>query len=299
MSRRPPAITALSIFDIVAGGVLAGGTVALCALILREGREAFVPSLLFLVMWGLPGVLLVQAGVRLRRLAPAGRTLQMVIAALGLVLLPFGTVASLLFFVYFTRPGAVALFFGGSTVLAHHGEPAPPPSGAWIYAALVAIVLQIAAVAWFLVEVTRYPRISASESMSIGDIRTVLSAEEQYRSANGGHYDTIACLQAPKTCIPGYGADPPVFLDPSFGNEERHGYIFEFHPGPTPAARDTARTSPSSRGRYAYTARPKRPGRTGIRAFCGDSGGRICFWPGGTVPPISDGVCPADCTTLQ
>jgi hypothetical protein len=42
---------------------------------------------------------------------------------------------------------------------------------------------------------------------------------------------------------------------------------------------------------FAYTATPVRPGQTGQRGFCGDSGGRLCVTPDGSEPPVKDGRC--------
>src|SRR5688572_54924 len=55
-------------------------------------------------------------------------------------------------------------------------------------------------------------RISANESMAIGNLRTVISAEAAYQSVNGGFYDIPACLYAPGQCL---GANAPGmnFLD--------------------------------------------------------------------------------------
>src|SRR5262245_12033582 len=74
-------------------------------------------------------------------------------------------------------------------------------------------------------------KVSANESSAIGDIRTVISAEAAYQSANGGYYDTLECMGTPSTCIPSYSG--PTFLDAQLASgADKSGYKRTFHPGP-------------------------------------------------------------------
>jgi hypothetical protein len=58
-------------------------------------------------------------------------------------------------------------------------------------------------------------RVSANESTAIGDMRTVISGEQTYATANGGYYDSLECLSNPyEGCIPGYPTAAPTFLGP-------------------------------------------------------------------------------------
>jgi hypothetical protein len=45
---------------------------------------------------------------------------------------------------------------------------------------------------------------------------------------------------------------------------------------------------------YAYVAVPDKKGTTGVRAFCGDSSGRICVRVDGLMPEDLAGACPPD-----
>src|SRR5713226_6066215 len=58
-------------------------------------------------------------------------------------------------------------------------------------------------------------RVSANEAGAIGDSRTVVSGEAAYQSANSGFYGAITCLSVPSSCITGYSALAPTFLDTS------------------------------------------------------------------------------------
>src|SRR5262245_57061940 len=72
---------------------------------------------------------------------------------------------------------------------------------------VVAIIGIIAAIA---IPSLLRARVSANESATIGDTRTVISAQAAYQSSNAGYYDqSLLCLNAPSTCIPGYPPTAP------------------------------------------------------------------------------------------
>jgi type II secretory pathway pseudopilin PulG len=141
-------------------------------------------------------------------------------------------------------------------------------------------------------------RVSANESMAIGDIRTVISAEAAYQSANAGYYDTLECLGTPGSCIPGYNG--PTFIDPMLASGlDKGGYKRTFHPGAAPTEEGGSQRSPSSISSFAYTAVPVQRNQTGVRGFCGDSSGRICYTLDGSEPPVVDGECSQTCQMLR
>lgn len=144
-------------------------------------------------------------------------------------------------------------------------------------------------------------RVSANEAATIGDIRTIMSGQAAYQSANGGYYDTLDCLSVPTRCIPNYSATGPTFLDPALARATvKTGYQRKFHPGPSaPGTRDTGLTSPSSLESWAYTAVPATTGQTGVRSFCGDTSGIVCSRTDGLQPEVKDGACAPGCTPLQ
>jgi prepilin-type N-terminal cleavage/methylation domain-containing protein len=164
---------------------------------------------------------------------------------------------------------------------------------------VVAIIGIIAAIA---IPSLLRARVSANESATIGDIRTVISAQAAYRAANGGFFDSrLDCLQSPAGCIPGYPDDGPRFLDGNLTSlEPRSGYQRSFVPGPA-AEGDPAVVSRSRTESYAYVAVPTDPGYSGVRGFCGDSSGAVCFTTDGVAPRIRpDGTCdPVTCSVLQ
>src|SRR5437899_4204269 len=77
---------------------------------------------------------------------------------------------------------------------------------------VVAIIGIIAAIA---IPSLLRARVSANEAATIGDIRSVISAEAAYHSADGGYYGTLSCLLVPSGagCIPAYTTGAPTFVD--------------------------------------------------------------------------------------
>jgi type IV pilus assembly protein PilA len=171
---------------------------------------------------------------------------------------------------------------------------------------VVAIIGIIAAIA---IPSLLRARVSANESATIGDIRTVISAQAAYQSSNGGFYDSaLSCLTTNGgVCIPSYPTNAPTFLDSHIGSLlDKSGYIRSWEPtgGAAPACTVTGPTcSLTSDSGYVYHATPITQGQTGVRAFGGDASGVLCFNRSGN--PVSTtgagqlSVAPATCEVLQ
>jgi type IV pilus assembly protein PilA len=146
-------------------------------------------------------------------------------------------------------------------------------------------------------------RITANEAAAVDDIRTVVSAQVAYSASNAGYFDgRLECLAAPAPCIPGYGG--PTFLDGAFASPlPRHGYRGRLIAGPAaqPPADRAGKVSPSSVKAFAYLVVPVRAGQTGVRAFCADASGVVCYTPdGGTPRTTSTGGCDlSGCRSMQ
>ena len=138
---------------------------------------------------------------------------------------------------------------------------------------VVAIIGIIAAIA---IPSLLRARISANEAATIGDIRTVISAEAAYQSANSGFYGELSCLNSPGSgggalCITGYIG--PTFLDATIGTAgtvQKSGYNRTFT---SVAAGGTAPAGALSS--WCMQANPTTSGTTGVRAFGGDNAGVI------------------------
>jgi prepilin-type N-terminal cleavage/methylation domain-containing protein len=134
---------------------------------------------------------------------------------------------------------------------------------------VVAIIGIIAAIA---IPSLLRARISANESATIGDVRTVISAEAAYQSAASGFYGNLSCLSVPGPCITGYNG--PTFLDGTIGVDtavQKSGYS-------RLPVYDTAIVVPglnNAHGTYCYEASPITAQTTGVRAFGGDASGVV------------------------
>ena len=165
---------------------------------------------------------------------------------------------------------------------------------------VVAIIGIIAAIA---IPSLLRARVSANESATIGDVRTVISAEAAYQSSNAGFYDSnLSCLVAPNPCIATYSVDAPTFLDSQIGAlSPKSGYnrsIPSSAPAPAPIPPGASATST---GGVVYGAIPSSVNKTGVRGFAGDTSGVICTTGDGTMPTNLDGaVVPgASCDVLR
>jgi prepilin-type N-terminal cleavage/methylation domain-containing protein len=153
---------------------------------------------------------------------------------------------------------------------------------------VVAIIGIIAAIA---IPSLLRARVSANESATIGDIRTIISAQAAYQSANGGWYaPSLLCMAQPNGggCIPNYPANAPTFIDSALGaGLAKSGYNRQFVPG-NPAINTNPRiTGPGSLATYAYLASPVTNNQTGVRGFGGDASGVLCQTPSGTAPGLT------------
>jgi len=155
---------------------------------------------------------------------------------------------------------------------------------------VVAIIGIIAAIA---IPSLLRARVSANEAATIGDIRTVISGQAAYQSANGGWYDgVLTCLAVNGPgCIPAYPATAPTFLDSNIcALQAKSGYNRTFEPGLAPNPLNLLISSGTSTSSYDYLASPVNQGQTGVRAFGGDSSGVLCFTPDGSQPPTANGA---------
>jgi type II secretory pathway pseudopilin PulG len=313
---RPLPVTILAVLNLVGGVLAALAGVALALLVLvgsaqGDGPGERVVFLAFGAVLLLIGVLQVVTGIGLLKLRPWARTLEIVVAGIGLLGIPCGTIVSVLILVYMLKPEVRTLF---SDVPPRR---LPPEEVARVQAlsqgsagSTIAVMVGVVAVGLVAVAVVGIvaaiaipsllrARVSANEAAAIGDLRTVVSAQAAYQAANNGFYDELGCLAAPSGCIPGYPASAPVFVDQAMLEGQRHGYTFELVTA-EPASEEVVQhgqLSPSSAEGFAYFAVPVQAGQTGIRSFCADATGLVCAMQGQI--PQNEGVCPGSCEPLR
>lgn len=133
-------------------------------------------------------------------------------------------------------------------------------------------------------------RVSANESATIGDIRSVVAAEATYHTALG-LYGTLNCLMAPSTagCIPSYPSNAPNFLDSNTASMlPKSGYDRSFEGRVVPGGLDC----------YTFHALPSTQNISGVRSFAADCSGRICFTHDGTQVPTVNAALAPTCNPL-
>jgi prepilin-type N-terminal cleavage/methylation domain-containing protein len=157
---------------------------------------------------------------------------------------------------------------------------------------VVAIIGIIAAIA---IPSLLRARVSANESATIGDIRTVISAEAAYHAASGGYYGPLSCMMAPNGagCIPSYPTGAPTFLDSQIASAQpKSGYNRSMD--------ETAAVLGLGLSCYIYHATPLNPGQSGVRGFGGGCSGVICQTRDGSpVPASGPGVMAPTCEPVQ
>jgi type IV pilus assembly protein PilA len=305
---RPRAITLLAGLDLVTAFVLvAMGGLTIYASTLNAGDDRALLAAMA-VAFILAGFGHFMAGLGLLGMKRWGRLAQIGIACLSLISIPVGTVMGALQLAWFFKPGVAALFSGRRPQDLPEDElaaalQASRETGIVTGAAVTGLVLVgcagLGIGAAIAIPSLLVARVSANESAAIADLRTVVSAQEAYRSANG-HYDRLECLTVPVACIPGYPSTGPVFLPGHFvSNVERSGYKFHLVPGPSPANLSVARSSASSMDRYAYLASPLQFRSTGRRVFCADDTGRVCAFTDLGASRVEDGRCNPECSELH
>ena len=145
---------------------------------------------------------------------------------------------------------------------------------------VVAIIGIIAAIA---IPSLLRARVSANESATIGDIRTVISGQAAFQSANGGWYaGSLSCLNNPsarprasrttrrRADVPGRGDRRPRRPPRSRATtaQLRRGRR-------RPRSTRTCRARTACRRTCIVRARDQ--GQTGVRGFGGDASGVLCF----------------------
>jgi hypothetical protein len=136
--------------------------------------------------------------------------------------------------------------------------------------------------------------LKARDRHALLNVRTVLMAGKTYAAANGGLFGELSCLTSPEACGKAWPSDAAFPLDPSYQWEGvKLGYVRRFVAGPK-AADEEARGAGAVAGSlkaFAYVAAPEKAGETGLRAFCGDTSGRLCVVKDGREPTVKNGRC--------
>jgi type II secretory pathway pseudopilin PulG len=304
--RRPGLITAMAVLDFIGGGfaLLGAAFIVIAGLAGGQGTGEDIALMVGLGgLYALVGGVYVAAGVGLLQMKGWARILQIVLACLGI--LSCGIILSILMLVYLFKPGVKVLFSGKTAEELTPQEASDVAqlrnsSGVVVVLVVVLVVLMMVAIIGIIAAIAipslLRARVSANESMAIGNLRTIISAEAAYQSANAGYYDAPPCLFAPAQCL-GSNAPASPFLSPEsvVFDAPKSGYVLTFFPGETVSAPGA---SPSSLMSFAVVAEPATVNQTGVRTFCGDSTGVVCTMSA-SEHRAEGGACPQSCTPLR
>jgi hypothetical protein len=251
-------------------------------------------------------MLCVLAGVGLFLQRAWGRRIEQGLAALALLVFPFGTVLGTAALSYLHRSGLRLLLSGKQ---AHEFTPAErdaiardvPVARKWMYALpalALATTVPLAVIAAITIPSMLRARIAANEAMAVGHLRSIQTAERELSRFNDGLFVEARCLTEPQRCVPSWVGG--ALLTDSW--QVFRGYRFDFYPGPaaSPERDRQGRSATPSLASYAVAAVPIEPGRTGRLLFCADSSGKLCKSGGPRQPPpqVVDGRC-TSCSDIK
>ncbi|HKS22401.1 MAG TPA: hypothetical protein VJZ76_06365 [Thermoanaerobaculia bacterium] len=212
---RPGIVTALAVLQFFSGAMmLLGGIIGV---VTEAGSKqadrtfGLVLAAIFLIF----GALSLATGFGLWKMRDWGRTLQMVLAGIGLLALPLGTIISVLILVYFTRPHVKILFSGKrrdqltpeeTAIMAASAGSGGGASGVVI--ALVAVVVIIGFIG--IMAAIAIPNLltamqRAKQKRTMADIRSLAVSVEEYKAANNKPPDS-----------------PPKLMKDGWGNNFRY-----------------------------------------------------------------------------
>ena len=149
---------------------------------------------------------------------------------------------------------------------------------------VVAIILIIAAIA--IPNLLR-ARIAANQSSSVGTLRTISTAEQNFTSTYGiGFALTLAQLGGPigaATCAAAQMIDPSISVG---ANPQKSGYTLTYFPGINAYGTGAPPAGCAGWGMTTFSVNniPTTPGQTGQTAYCIDDSGVIRFDPTGAAP---------------
>jgi len=271
---RPPAITVLSIVHFITAG-LALLTAIACLYVAgtntgsgSDGSLAVVVGVIALAGAAVTGV----CATGLWTLRPYGRVVQLVLAGIGLLAIPIGTLLAGLLLAYLFKPGVKVLFArrpGDALTVAESAAIARDANGGLAIAVIVMLlagpVLTLPIMAAVAIPGLLRARMAANEAAAIGAVRAVLSAQATFAAECGdGHYaSSLESLGTPATSARNAFLLPDLATDPV----ERSGYRMALMPGDPIAGAAAACNGTLVVDDFFVHAAPIEPGITGGRFF--------------------------------
>ena len=188
--RRPVVITILAILQLFSGVLCVLAAVAFSLTSMSTKNVSALLAIVFCVI----GALNFICGYGLWNLKSYGRTIQLILACIGLIAIPLGTIISVLIVIYLHRPGVKILFS-----MKNWNELMPQEKiavstihkpGAVVVAVVAAVFFFFAVVYLGIIAAIAIPNFinamqRGKQKRTIADIRAIMTAVEEYRTNNG------------------------------------------------------------------------------------------------------------------
>jgi type IV pilus assembly protein PilA len=306
--HRPGVVTLLAVLQFIgAGAWLVLGGVCLAVGLFGETAESGFIIVLGVILLA-SGIVQGICGTGLWKLKRYGRTIQLVLAVIGLVGFPVGTIISILIIVYLRKPGIRLLFSEKPPSELTREELsqialASQSSGAVaVIVGVLVVVLGVAVVG--IVAAIAVPgllraRMAGNEASAIGALRAINSANLAYLTSctkGAGYADSLATLGRPPA------AGQP-FLNSDLavpGSLVKSGYAITYKANPTVKTTTCVTGVTTASLTFFVAAAPVTPGTSGTRYFA-TSEGQVIFQDTVPITAISrDGVPdPASATAIR
>lgn len=225
---RPGFITVLGILEIIGAVVWLTAAITMTAEDIGCSQsQSDAGTVGVALLLGALGAAQLLCGVGLLRLRPYGRTMQLVLAWIGLVGIPFGTIIAILILVYMHKPGIKALFSGkelsefSTDEWAQIAVVTRRSAGATVLAVAI-VVLLFAMALLIVVPGALRVRMPGNEATAIGSLRAINSAQAAYSSSCAQGFYAIDLADLVKPPPGGQG-----FISPDLNTNGVHksGYI--------------------------------------------------------------------------
>ena len=278
--KRPTVVTVLAVLHIAGAALIAAGLAIFTLVGISGGQMAIgAPEMLVILLMTGFGAAQLVCGLGLLRLKPYARTLEIVLAAIGLLGIPIGTIISILILIYFTRPGTKILFSGRPVEQLTVDEIAQvnAAQGSGMVVLMVAVGCFVAIAAVGILAAIAIPgllraRMSGNEASAIGSLRAIMSAQVTFASTCGdGYYapDLKTLGVAPA------GGEPFITSELGHDPSTRSGYVFAItEVVRSEEAPPACNGSPGVKA-FFVSATPLEPGVSGQRFFGTNSTGTI------------------------
>jgi general secretion pathway protein G len=201
---RPGLVTAIAVLQFFGAALMLIFAIAAFALPssgTQADRGAFMVFGAFTLVFAVASLV---TGIGLWKMADWGRTLQIVLACIGLLAIPLGTIISILLLVYFTRPHVKILFSGKRRDQLTPEETAIMASaggGGGASAVIIAIVALLVIVGFIgIIAAIAIPNLMTAmqrskQKRTMADIRTMATSVEEYRAANNRPPESITIMK--------------------------------------------------------------------------------------------------------